>query len=100
MAKLGRLRKAGTDLAHAATYWQRYLKVATGKPDASLATVRGMVNGQPIPDTIRSVQEDLVPLIHGLRQAQARMGTVTGLLRRRGRDDVPEPPTEPPTEGA
>jgi ABC-type transporter Mla subunit MlaD len=40
-----------------------------------------------IPDTIRSVQEDLVPLVHSLRQAQARMGTVTGLLRRRGRPD-------------
>jgi ABC-type transporter Mla subunit MlaD len=51
-----------------------------------------------IPDTIRSVQDDLVPLIHGLRQAQARVGTVTGLLRRRGRDDVPDPSTEPPAE--
>jgi ABC-type transporter Mla subunit MlaD len=40
-----------------------------------------------IPDTIRSVQDDLLPLIHGMRQAQARMGTVTGLLRRRGRDE-------------
>ena len=29
---------AKDDLAHAATYWQRYLK-ETGKPDASLATV-------------------------------------------------------------
>jgi ABC-type transporter Mla subunit MlaD len=45
-----------------------------------------------IPDTIRSVQDDLIPLIHGLRQAQARVGTVTGLLRRRGHEeDFPEP---------
>jgi ABC-type transporter Mla subunit MlaD len=47
-----------------------------------------------IPDTIRAVQEDLVPLIHGLRLAQARMGSVTGLLRRRVRDDVPDPPSD------
>jgi hypothetical protein len=28
-----------------------------------------------------------MPLIAGLRQAQARVGSVTGLLRRRSRDD-------------
>jgi hypothetical protein len=31
-----------------------------------------------------------MPLIHGLRQAQSRMGSVTGLLRRRPRDEEPE----------
>jgi ABC-type transporter Mla subunit MlaD len=45
-----------------------------------------------IPDTIRRVQDDLLPLIHGMRQAQARMGTVTGLLRRRGREEPADPP--------
>jgi hypothetical protein len=28
-----------------------------------------------------------VPLIHGLRVAQSRVGSVTGLLRRKPRDD-------------
>ena len=46
-------------------------------PDVSLITV---------PDTLRRIQEDLVPLIHGLRVAQDRVGSVTGLLRRRNRD--------------
>jgi ABC-type transporter Mla subunit MlaD len=40
-----------------------------------------------VPDTLRSIQEDLVPLIHGLRVAQSRVGSVTGMLRRRLRDD-------------
>jgi ABC-type transporter Mla subunit MlaD len=40
-----------------------------------------------VPDTLRQIQEDLLPLIHGLRQAQSRMGSVTGILRRRPRDD-------------
>jgi ABC-type transporter Mla subunit MlaD len=39
-----------------------------------------------VPDMLRSIQEDLVPLIHGLRVAQSRMGSVTGLLRRKPRD--------------
>jgi ABC-type transporter Mla subunit MlaD len=39
-----------------------------------------------VPDTLRSIQEDLVPLIHGLRVAQDRVGSVTGLLRRRSRE--------------
>ena len=39
-----------------------------------------------VPDTLRRIQEDLVPLIHGLRVAQDRVGSVTGLLRRRNRD--------------
>jgi ABC-type transporter Mla subunit MlaD len=50
-----------------------------------------------IPDTIRSVQDDLLPLIRGVRQAQARMGTVAGLLRRHPRD---EPADTPPGGGA
>jgi ABC-type transporter Mla subunit MlaD len=41
-----------------------------------------------VPDTLRSIQEDLVPLIHGLRVAQDRVGSVTGLLRRRSRDST------------
>ena len=40
-----------------------------------------------VPDTLRRIQEDLVPLIHGLRVAQSRVGSVTGLLRRKPRDD-------------
>ena len=40
-----------------------------------------------VPDTLRRIHDDLMPLIAGLRQAQARVGSVTGLLRRRPRDD-------------
>ena len=40
-----------------------------------------------IPDTLTHIHDDLMPLIATLRQAQARMGSVTGLLRRRPRDD-------------
>ncbi|WP_104525867.1 hypothetical protein [Blastococcus atacamensis] len=43
-----------------------------------------------VPDTLRRIHDDLMPLISGLRQAQTRMGTVTGLLRRpprKPRDD-------------
>jgi ABC-type transporter Mla subunit MlaD len=40
-----------------------------------------------VPDTLRQINEDLMPLIHGLRQAQSRVGSVAGLLRRRTRDD-------------
>jgi ABC-type transporter Mla subunit MlaD len=43
-----------------------------------------------VPDTLRRVQEDVLPLIHGLRQAQARMGSVTGILRRRHPDEPAE----------
>jgi ABC-type transporter Mla subunit MlaD len=39
-----------------------------------------------VPDTLRRIQEDLVPLIHGLRVAQSRVGSVTGMLRRKPRD--------------
>lgn len=51
----------------------------------------GMVLDDPaidtVPDTLRRIHDDLMPLISGLRQAQARVGSVTGLLRRRPRDD-------------
>jgi ABC-type transporter Mla subunit MlaD len=40
-----------------------------------------------VPDTLRRINEDLMPLIHGLRQAQSRVGSVAGLLRRRSRHD-------------
>ncbi|MCF6508961.1 hypothetical protein E9549_16335 [Blastococcus sp. MG754426] len=36
-----------------------------------------------VPETLRRIHDDLMPLIHGLRQAQTRVGSVTGLLRRR-----------------
>jgi ABC-type transporter Mla subunit MlaD len=42
-----------------------------------------------VPDTLRRIHDDLLPLISGLRQAQTRVGSVTGMLRRRvrGEDD-------------
>jgi ABC-type transporter Mla subunit MlaD len=40
-----------------------------------------------VPETLRSIHDDLMPLIASLRQAQSRVGTVTGMLRRRGRAD-------------
>jgi len=47
-----------------------------------------------VPDTLRRIHDDLMPLIHGLRQAQTRMGSmtgsVTGMLRRRGRPENEE----------
>jgi ABC-type transporter Mla subunit MlaD len=43
-----------------------------------------------LPDTLRRIHDDLMPLISGLRSAQARVDTVTGLLRRR-RPHVGEP---------
>jgi ABC-type transporter Mla subunit MlaD len=45
-----------------------------------------------VPDTLRRIHDDLMPLIAGLRQAQTRVGSVTGILRRRGRpdDDLPD----------
>lgn len=50
-----------------------------------------------LPDTLRSIHDDLMPLIAGLRSAQARVDSVTGLLRRRGRhgDDVAPDDDEP-----
>jgi ABC-type transporter Mla subunit MlaD len=44
-----------------------------------------------VPDTLTRIHEDLVPLLHGLRQAQTRVGSVTDMLLRRGRA---EPPAE------
>jgi hypothetical protein len=41
-----------------------------------------------VPDTLRRIQEDLVPLIHGLKVAQDRVGSVTGLLRRKHREST------------
>ncbi|MGY1814487.1 hypothetical protein [Blastococcus sp. SYSU D00820] len=38
-----------------------------------------------IPDTLRRIHDDLMPLISGLHQATSRVGAVTGILRRRGR---------------
>lgn len=35
-----------------------------------------------VPDTLQRINEDVIPLIHGLRQAQTRLGSVTGMLRR------------------
>lgn len=46
-----------------------------------------------VPDTLRRIHDDLMPLVAGLRQAQARVGSVTGAWRRRPRSgadpDVP-----------
>ena len=47
-----------------------------------------------VPDTLRRIHDDLMPLIHGLRQAQSRVGSVTGILRRTTRG-APEPPSAP-----
>jgi ABC-type transporter Mla subunit MlaD len=43
-----------------------------------------------VPDTLRRIHDDLMPLIAGLRQAQTKMGSVTGMLRRRGRPEDDE----------
>jgi ABC-type transporter Mla subunit MlaD len=48
-----------------------------------------------VPDTLRRINEDLMPLIHGLRQAQSRVGSVAGLLRRRPREDDDWPDETP-----
>ncbi|WP_029431938.1 hypothetical protein [Blastococcus sp. URHD0036] len=37
-----------------------------------------------LPETVRRLSEDLLPIVSGLRQAQSRVESVTGLLRRRG----------------
>jgi ABC-type transporter Mla subunit MlaD len=50
-----------------------------------------------VPETLRSIHDDLMPMIASLRQAQSRVGTVTGMLRRRGRpEDEPRLDDEPP----
>ena len=43
-----------------------------------------------VPETLTRIHDDLMPLIHGLRQAQSRVGSVTDLLLRRGRPQQPE----------
>ena len=43
-----------------------------------------------VPDTLRRINEDLMPLIHGLRQAQSKVGSVAGLLRRRPTESSPD----------
>jgi ABC-type transporter Mla subunit MlaD len=40
-----------------------------------------------VPDTLRRIHEDLMPLISGLRQAQTRVGSVTGMLFGRPPND-------------
>jgi ABC-type transporter Mla subunit MlaD len=45
-----------------------------------------------IPETLTRIHDDLMPLIHGLRQAQTRVGSVTDILLRRGR---PQPSADP-----
>jgi ABC-type transporter Mla subunit MlaD len=47
-----------------------------------------------LPDTLRRIHDDLMPLISGLRSAQSRVDSVTGLLRRRGRPRDDEPAGE------
>ena len=42
---------------------------------------------ETVPDTLRSIADDVLPLVHGLRQATDRVGSVTGLLRRRPQED-------------
>jgi ABC-type transporter Mla subunit MlaD len=38
-----------------------------------------------VPETLRRIHDDLMPLISGLRTAQMRVGSVTDVLRRRPR---------------
>jgi hypothetical protein len=38
-----------------------------------------------VPETLRRIHDDLMPLISGLRTAQTRVGSVTDVLRRRPR---------------
>ncbi|MGK5115530.1 MULTISPECIES: hypothetical protein [unclassified Geodermatophilus] len=49
-----------------------------------------------VPDTLRRISEDLLPLIHGLRQATTRVSSVAGILRRRPRPEDPEGEVPPP----
>ncbi|MGY1744360.1 hypothetical protein [Blastococcus sp. SYSU D00695] len=42
---------------------------------------------ETLPDTLARLSDDLLPIVSGLRQAQSRVESVTGLLRpRRNRD--------------
>ncbi len=40
-----------------------------------------------LPETLRRLGEDLLPIVSGLRQAQSRVESVTGLLRPRRQSD-------------
>ncbi len=44
---------------------------------------------EAVPDIIRTIDEDLMPMITTIRQAQSRVLGVTGLLRRRDADGGP-----------
>jgi ABC-type transporter Mla subunit MlaD len=44
-----------------------------------------------VPDTLRTIADDVLPLVHGLRQATDRVGTVAGFLRRRALGDKGRP---------
>jgi ABC-type transporter Mla subunit MlaD len=45
-----------------------------------------------VPETLRRIHDDLMPLIAGLRQAQSRVGSVTGVFRRRPRSHDADAP--------
>jgi ABC-type transporter Mla subunit MlaD len=49
-----------------------------------------------LPDTLRTVSDDLLPLVHGLRQATDRVGTVAGFLRRRAPGTTSRPEDDAP----
>jgi len=57
------------------------------RPNASLGRVLDDPVVDTVPDTLRRIHDDLMPLIAGLRQAQARVSSVTGVLRRRPSPD-------------
>ena len=50
-----------------------------------------------VPDTLRTVADDLLPLVHGLRQATDRVGSVTGFLRRRAPGNKGGPEDDEPS---
>jgi ABC-type transporter Mla subunit MlaD len=52
-----------------------------------------------VPDTLRRIHDDLMPLVSGLRQAQTRVGSVTDLLLRRGRPERPRSEDDDPDGG-
>ena len=35
-----------------------------------------------VPNTLQRLSDDVLPLVHSLRQAQSRLGSMTGMLRR------------------
>ena len=50
-----------------------------------------------LPGTLRTVADDLLPLVHGLRQATDRVGSVTGFLRRRAPGNKGGPEDDEPS---